>query len=107
MPGLISGCFEGKPERVLCTYNNGHSRVRHKFLNKDTGRIVVSSGLIGLASTERGLQNGNFERAVSAAIADTKSRWAWLEREILARYGAVRGKAILCGLRNDNESACR
>lgn len=105
--GLVTGCFEGKPERVLCTYDGGRSRLRHKFLNKDNGPINVRSGAVGRGTTPRGAANDNFRRAVTAAVADTRNKWAWFEASVLRRYGSVQGNAILCGMRNDNENSCR
>jgi len=101
VPGLISGCFEGKPERAFC-----EGRVRHRALNKDNGRIDVASGAIGKGESPRGAINGNFERAVKAAIADTRGKWRWFNQAVLAKYGKVRGEAILCGMRSDHEREC-
>lgn len=105
--GLVSGCFQGKPERLLCSYDGGKARLRHKFLNKDNGPIDVRSGAVGRGTTPRGAINDNFRRAVGAAVADTRNKWAWFEASVLRRYGPVQGNAILCGMRNDHENSCR
>ncbi len=97
--GLISGCFDGIPERLHC-----RGRVHHADLNKDTGPIDPLSGRAGTGTTTRGAVNGNFARAVAAAIADTRSKWAWFEARVVATYGS--GRAIVCAIRNDSENAC-
>jgi hypothetical protein len=99
--GLISGCFSGLPERFFC-----RDRMRHSDLNKDTGQIDIASGAIGDGTTARGRSNGNFARAVSAAIDDTRDKWAYFEEQIQHRYGPIRGAAIICVMRKDNPSDC-
>ncbi len=99
--GLISGCFEGLPERSYCA-----GRVRHADLNKDLGQIDVRRESIGPGLTPRGRINGNFARAVRAAIADTRDKWAYFEARVLATYGQKRGKRILCATRQDDPSGC-
>ncbi len=99
--GLMSGCFDGIPERLHC---KGH--VRHADLNKDTGTIDPRSGRVGTGTTRRGAVDGNFARAVAAAVADTRNKWAWFEARVRATYGGVRGKAIVCAMRNDDDGAC-
>ena len=99
--GLISGCFDGIPERLHCT-----GRVHHADLNKDTGPIDPRTGKAGTGTTRRGSVKGNFARAVAAAVADTRDKWAYFEARVTATYGQVRGKAIICALRNDNDGAC-
>ncbi len=99
--GLMSGCFDGIPERLHC---NGH--VRHADLNKDTGPINPRTGQAGTGTTKRGAVKGNFARAVAAAIADTRSKWAYFEARVVRTYGSVRGKAIVCAIRHDSDSAC-
>ncbi|MCB1451986.1 MAG: hypothetical protein KDJ67_18030 [Nitratireductor sp.] len=107
VPGLISGCFEGKPERANCLYADLKDRVRHRVLNKDEGTISLSSGRASRGTTIRGAANDNFSRAVDAAIADTRDKWAWFNGQVVTKYGSVRGEAILCAIRNDDENACR
>ncbi|MEZ5872019.1 MAG: hypothetical protein R3D32_09250 [Nitratireductor sp.] len=106
VPGLISGCFEGKPERANCFFGDKQDRVRHRVLNKDEGPIDIGSGRAGKGDTIRGAVNGNFARAVDAAIADTRDKWAWFEGQVIAKFGKVRGQAILCAIRNDDENVC-
>ena len=99
--GLISGCFKGLPERRYCK-----GRVRHADLNKDTGAINVVRGTVGAGSTARGRINNNFARAVRAAIADTRDKWAYFEAQVLAKYGRRRGRKIICALRRDRPGGC-
>ncbi|MEC9343554.1 MAG: CinY protein [Pseudomonadota bacterium] len=107
VPGLITGCFQGKPERVLCRYGSDGDRVRHRVLNKDTGFIDDRSGAIGEGTSPRGAVNGNFRRAVEAAIADTRAKWRYFAASVVATYGKARGERIICAIRNDDEDACR
>ncbi len=105
--GLISGCFEGIPESLHCTYGAGLDRVRHAVLNKDTGRIDRATGAAGPGETPRGAAHGNFERAVAAAIADTRNAFAHFEAETLRVYGPERGALILCAVKADDPDDCR
>lgn len=101
--GLISGCYEGIPEALHCK-----GRVRHRDLNKDTGRIDLRRGTIGAGTTPRGAVNGNFARAVTAAVDDTRARWAHFEDRVLETYGAGPGGRILCAIRHDDPArTCR
>lgn len=106
-PGLISGCFEGIPEKTHCRYGDGRARVKHRDLNKDTGQIDRATGLAGAGTTERGSVNGNFERAVLAAVDDTRDKWLYFEERIMAEYGRRRGTAIICAVRSDDADTCR
>lgn len=115
--GLISGCFVSLPERVYCNFYRafgffnpnpkldvsfGPDRVKHAFLNKDEGEIVVANNFVGAGDTSRGEVNNNFQHAVLAAISDSSQRWAWFERQVLATYPGARGRVILCALQADN-----
>jgi hypothetical protein len=102
--GLISGCYEGFPEWLYCRYD-GHVRVRHSVLNKDTGPIGPE-GATGPGSTDRGAINGNFERAVAAAIEDTRDKWLYFEQRVLETYGEEAGRRIICVVRNDDYRNC-
>jgi hypothetical protein len=99
--GLISGCFEGIPESRHCK-----GRVRHAVLNKDTGTISVARRSARAGTTRRGKVDGNFARAVRAAIADTRTKWAYFQSTVIARYGIARGRRILCAIRNDKPDGC-
>jgi hypothetical protein len=99
--GLLSGCFKAIPEKLFC---NG--RVKHEAVNKDTGTIDVASGTIGQGRTQRGRLNGNFARAVRAAIDDTRDKWSYFESRVLATYGRQKGARIVCAMRRDNPSGC-
>lgn len=91
--GLISGCYEGYPERFYCK-----GRVKHDVLNKDTGVIDPT---IGVGSTGRGGVNGNFKRAVEAAVADSRDKWALLQQRLEGRYGQAKAGRMICALTQD------
>ena len=76
----------------------------HKVLNKDEGPI--SKTAIGPGETARGALNGNFERAVNAAIDDTADKWLYFELRIQAAYPGPRGKKILCAIKSDSPDGC-
>lgn len=99
--GLISGCFGGVPEIAFC-----RKRIKHSYLNKDTGKINPKSGAIGAGKTKRGKVNGNFSRAVRAAIKDTENKWRYLESRLVSKYGPHRGKVMICVLRSDRPDRC-
>lgn len=86
--GLISGCYDGFPESAHC-----HGRIRHAVLNKDT------------AGASRGLPAYN--RAMAVAAEDTRAKWAYFERQLVARYGESRGRKMACVLKSDNPGRCR
>ena len=104
--GLISGCYDGFPERRHCGAGGLNPRVAHHTLNKDRGVIDVSARTIGQGETPRGRINENFQRAAAAAIADTRDKWAYLEEQLVATYGAERTTEIACLLRSDLASSC-
>jgi hypothetical protein len=95
--GLMSGCFTAVPERAFCNAGSG-GRVKHAFLNKDEGTIEP---VLGAGKTERGKVEGNFARAITAAIADTRDKWALFEERLSARYGAERGARMACAISHD------
>jgi hypothetical protein len=101
--GLISGCFTALPEWAFCNNSGGALPTKHDDLNKDKGPIV--GGVPGIGRTNRGSINGNFARAVNAAIADARDKWAHFEEEVRKRYGAD-ADPILCALRKDDASTC-
>ncbi len=99
-PGLISGCFKLLPESQFCNYGPSDKihRVKHEFVNKDKGDIDPQFGNTG---TPRGSINGNFKRAVEAAIVDTRDKWATLSERLIAEYGKTRGAKMICALTRD------
>jgi hypothetical protein len=99
--GLITGCFGGVPEAAFC--NEAPGRVKHETLDKDTGQIAPA---IGAGTTARGRIDGNFARAVEAAVADTRDKWATLEEDLIARYGAARATLMICALTHDEPDSC-
>jgi len=97
--GLISGCYEGYPERFNCK-----GRVKHEALNKDTG---VIDPVIGAGSSSRGEVNGNFKRAVEAAVADSQDKWMLLQERLVGRYGEAKAAKMICALTKDDPAkAC-
>lgn len=98
--GLMSGCFQALPESLFCG-----SRVRHAVLDKDLGPIRAD-GSAGPGTTPRGLINNNFERAVAAAIDDTRDKWAYFQERVLAAYGEADGARIICVVRGDAYRRC-
>jgi hypothetical protein len=98
--GLISGCFQALPESLFCS-----GRIRHAALNKDTGPIGAA-GATGPGTTDRGAINGNFERAVAAAIDDTRDKWRYFGERVVAAYGEENGARIICAVQNDSYRSC-
>jgi hypothetical protein len=96
--GLISGCFENAPEEKYCNYGEGLSRAKRLMLNKDMGTIDPQ---VGRGTTPRGLIDDNFARAVSAAIDDTRDKWATLEEHLASTYGDGPGGRMACVLTHD------
>jgi hypothetical protein len=99
--GLMSGCFQGVPENLFCS-----GRVRHEALEKDTGPIGAE-GATGPGTTARGAVNGNFQRAVAAAMADTRDKWIYFQERVHAAYGEARGARIVCAVRSDDYRRCQ
>lgn len=98
--GLMSGCFVAIPESLFC-----EGRVRHAALSKDLGPIGPN-GAAGSGTTPRAAINENFQRAVAAAIDDTRDKWAYFQERVLATYGEADGARIICVIRNDNYRRC-
>jgi len=95
--GLITGCFDTLSAASPSKGCPGH--VKHEDLNKDKGTIDPS---LGAGTTERGKVNANFQHAVSAAIDDTRDKWAMLRERLVATYGAQKGNMMICALTHDN-----
>lgn len=90
--GLMTGCYlGGLPDGT----SGCPGRVTHYVLNKDKGDIDPQ---IGAGTTDRGKINGNFARAVEAAIDDTRDKWAQLRAALVTRYGAHDGGLMICAL---------
>jgi hypothetical protein len=92
------GCEYGTLPPLL-----GKFRILRKDLAKDTGPI--GSGTGGTGTSPRGRINGNFARAVTAAIEDTADKWSWFRQQVTAKYGKTRGAKILCALQGDTFDA--
>ena len=104
--GLISGCYEGWPEWMHCRYGDAQRRVQHSDLDKDNGRINPRDVRLSIGTTRRGLKDGNFGRAVDAAVRDTRERYRAFEAAVRARYGDSRAGLALCVLKNDQPGRC-
>lgn len=104
--GLISGCYDGFPERHHCGAGGPNPRVAHHALKKDDGVIDVGKRTVGQGETPRGRIEGNFQRAVAAAIADTRDKWAYFEERLVATYGKARASELTCLVRSDQGSSC-
>ncbi|HVY87114.1 MAG TPA: hypothetical protein VG943_18415 [Caulobacterales bacterium] len=102
--GLMSGCFHGEPETWFCKYD-ATIQVRHAVLNKDTGEFADNGAPLG-GTTPRGRINGNFQRAIAAAIDDSRDKWAYFQERVIAAYGAENGRRIICVVRSDDFSRC-
>ncbi|MEQ1755530.1 MAG: hypothetical protein ABL973_15515 [Micropepsaceae bacterium] len=102
--GLITGCYDGFPESAHCEYA-GLKRAKHAALNKDTGTIQKSGDPSG--STPRGKVNGNFARAVRAAVDDTQDKWKYFQERVIAVYGTDAGRVIICAVRSDKATRCK
>lgn len=101
--GLISGCFALPSEAKGCAYamaGGTRQRVMHAVLNKDEG--VINPAFIGSGATPRGAVEDNFRRAVEAAIADSRDKWALFQERLVVRYGPARGAKIACAIRMDD-----
>ena len=77
-------------------------RVTHYDLNKDKGTIDPQ---IGAGTTPRGMVDGNFRRAVEAAIDDSRDKWDELRAALVAKYGSHDGRLMICALTNEADYA--
>jgi hypothetical protein len=101
--GLITGCFDTLSLVSPASGCAGH--VKHEYLNKDKGRIDPA---IGAGATHRGQVDDNFRRAVEAAIADTRDKWATLQERLVAAYGPARAQRMVCAITHDRPATdCR
>lgn len=106
--GLISGCsgdLRLLGGTVGCDYGAfppvlGKIRILRDDLSKSRGPI--GRGMGGTGTTPRGAINGNFSRAVTAAVEDTADKWAYFRERVLATYGRTKGTTILCILEKDS-----
>jgi hypothetical protein len=97
--GLISGCFENPPEVTHCNYGGGLHRVKHRVVNKDDGTI---DPVLGSGTTIRGGIADNFAKAATAAIDDTRDKWATLQEKLIATYGGHDGLLMACAITHDH-----
>ncbi|MFI9240718.1 CinY protein [Streptomyces sp. NPDC053079] len=92
---LTTGCFSLVP--LGCS-----KRVQHSGLNKDNGLIDPATGATSGPTTARGKVGDNFDRAVQAAVADTRRQWSDFRAALTARYGKDRARSIGCALTHDD-----
>lgn len=113
---LSTGCFGGiltdgpigkaghplEPGSLDCT-----GRVTHHTLNKDNGLINELTGATSSPGphTPRSDFPGNFDRAVRAAIRDSRRQWRHFREEIRRTYGTERGNIMICALVRDNPTS--
>ena len=103
---LSTGCFAGlisdkiPGEKGMLADCRG--RVTHNTLNKDNGKIDTVTGDISDPTTPRGKVNGNFERAVRAAVIETQRQWKDFREELKVWYGARRANLMICALTHDD-----
>jgi hypothetical protein len=58
--------------------------------------------VIGDGTTPRGSHDGNFARAVNAAIDDTRDKWLTFRQKLTQTYGAKEGALMACALSHDD-----
>lgn len=109
---LSTGCFGGlftdgpvgkaghplEPGSIDCT-----GRITHHTLNKDNGLIDQILGNVSTPgpNTPRSDFPGNFQRAVSSAIKDSRRQWRHFREAIRRTYGTERGNIMICSLVRD------
>jgi hypothetical protein len=109
---LSTGCFGGlftdgpvgkaghplEPGSIDCT-----GRITHHTLNKDNGLIDQVTGNVSTPgpNTPRSDFPGNFQRAVSGAIKDSRRQWRHFRESIRRTYGTERGNIMICALVRD------
>jgi hypothetical protein len=82
-----------------CTFLN--TRIRHACLNKDSAGVIDSAGNAPSAGTPRGQVRHNEQKAVTAAIAETRHQWAVFQQTLRSRYGADKGNRMILALTQD------
>jgi hypothetical protein len=92
---LATGCFSLVP--LAC-----RGRVDHGSLNKDNGLINPVTGVATAPSKPRGRVLGNFQAAVSGAIAEAQRTWEDLADELVTVYGARQGNLMICAITRDD-----
>jgi hypothetical protein len=99
--GITFGCEYGLLPPLV-----GKIRVMSADLAKDSGPI--GSGQGGVGTSPRGRVNGNFGRAVAAAIEDTADKWAYFKEQVIRKYGQANGNRIICLVKRDefNPKGC-
>jgi hypothetical protein len=94
--GLITGCFDSKS--LVSPQKGCQGHIKHEDLNKDKGTI---DPVIGSGTTNRGRIDDNFRRAVEAAIADTRDKWAIFRERLVSVYGVRAAGRMICTITRD------
>ncbi|MCU0306949.1 MAG: VWA domain-containing protein [Thermoleophilia bacterium] len=103
--GVVTGCLENAWQREASQCNYGAAgalhRAKHMWIQKDNGQIDPA---LGAGTSGRGPVNANFARAVTAAVLDTRDKWAQLHEWIDARYPGQprRADMVWCALTRDD-----
>lgn len=92
-PRLSTGCYPDKE----CA-----GRTSHDVLAKDKARINTTTGFADDPRDPRGKVGDNAQRAVNAAVAETRRQWAILRYELVQKYGAEEGGKMICALTSDS-----
>ncbi len=107
---LTTGCFAGPLSDETPGVGVCAGRVTHHTITKDHGIINLDGtfGAVGPDTPRADLVQGNFERAVRAAVQGSRDAWAALRDELREQYGAAKGNLMICSLvRDDPTRDCR
>jgi hypothetical protein len=102
-PGLITSCFTFLLDQC-------EGRIDHDIgLGKDKGTITVTlTGKLpntiqaGNAKDPRGKIDDNFQRAVVGAETESFDDWVDFSKQLIARYGQLRGTQMICAITHDD-----
>jgi hypothetical protein len=76
-------------------------RIGERALSKDHGKIDPVTGAAGDPGTPRGAVGQNFQKAVHAAIAETRRQWRDFREALVAKHGVARAGLMVCALTRD------
>ena len=85
--------------RDHCPARNG--RITHACLNKDKALVDPVSGVTTDPQTPRGMVKTNAQKAVTAAIVETREQWADFRAVLVERNGLDRGNRMIRALTQD------
>jgi hypothetical protein len=96
--GFYAGIFGDK-----CPSRSG--RITHACLNKDDAQIDPVTGSTAgtdpATETVRGQVLSNEQKAVTAAIVETRQQWADFRQELITTYGAELGNRMILAITQD------